>query len=707
MRHDQSRLQRDLEKSQGDAATAFRDSYALQDEIADLEQRLDLAADVSRKLEEAAQCLEEVTDELDHVKQQQLSLEKLKKESLSQQQDIEAKSQELQTLRKEVEQQQVRSTLLEEHAREKDRLAEANADINTQLKELRKEVSKVPTLQQQVQQKNTRIAELESALATSQQQAQEKDKLTEENAAIHNQMKDLRKEVSVMTDMQKRLQQQNTKIVLLESALTTSQSETQQKNKLAEENVGMHKQLKELRKEVSVMADVQMELQQKNTKVLELETAFTAAQDQAAQIPKLQERNTSLKEGMASLSSDLEQVNEECAQIPPLKASIKAKDDQLAELQKRLDSMSSQTEELDKLKENMQEKEEQQATMQQQILSLEGALSNPKLDEEARPAQQQRRIADRSGNVNVPVNHHQQHSDHDANANGVDALQLPGSSIRLTGHTTMVPETQFEVQESPPVDPDSLILPPGQQDDSESELTPIPSDDEDADVEDGIEESGLRDAQGHVPRVRVPDGTQNSQDPLERPPSSSYESHSDQMLLDQVSQGETQGADDVSASTAPNLVMPWNRLVTGQETSPRRLRSGSQGQGQGQPLNASPEPDAVPRRNRASTPALIRERHQPNSAAKRRVEPEMEDNASQENSKRLKRRPANLEVKKPQPSTPKQGEQTPSRGTISYRKSSSIVSTNAPAPGKSQKASKPARKGSRHDRYAARFAAET
>jgi hypothetical protein len=197
----------------------------------------------------------------------------------------------------------------------------------------------------------------------------------------------------------------------------------------------------------------------------------------------------------------------------------------------------------------------------------------------------------------------------------------------------------------------------------------------------------------------------NSQGSIGRPFSSSYSSQGDQMLLDQVSQENASGADHVATGVAPNVVMTFGHLVPVQGASPRRLRSGSQGKDQR--FTPTPEPGTENRRNRASTPAVRREQHQPNSAVKRRIEPEAEKNAPQENTKRLKRRPPNHEVTTPQHRTSTQPAQpTSPRGSGRWRKSSSVVGTNAPAPGKSQRSSRPTRKGSRQDRYSSRFAPE-
>ena len=114
-----------------------------------------------------------------------------------------------------------------------------------------------------------------------------------------------------------------------------------------------------------------------------------------------------------------------------------------------------------------------------------------------------------------------------------------------------------------------------------------------------------------------------------------------------------------------------------------------------------------------SPPSSTKEKHLPNSAAKRRNEVDVDD-SNVVAAKRLKRTPANLEV----PSTSKtadgissqHSQQSPGAKLFSTQpqmpsgsRTGTVVGTHAPEPGKSRKA-KPARKGSRSDRYSTRFA---
>jgi hypothetical protein len=110
----------------------------------------------------------------------------------------------------------------------------------------------------------------------------------------------------------------------------------------------------------------------------------------------------------------------------------------------------------------------------------------------------------------------------------------------------------------------------------------------------------------------------------------------------------------------------------------------------------------------SSPPGAAKERYQPNSAAKRRVEPEPTLSTGRSTNKRLKRMPGNLEVRKSakesdKSTSPGSEATTPSGHDVpSGSRKGSIIGTAAPAPGKSQRA-KNTRTGSRRDRYSARF----
>jgi len=110
----------------------------------------------------------------------------------------------------------------------------------------------------------------------------------------------------------------------------------------------------------------------------------------------------------------------------------------------------------------------------------------------------------------------------------------------------------------------------------------------------------------------------------------------------------------------------------------------------------------------SSPSGAAKERYQPNSAAKRRVEPEPTPSTGRSINKRLKRMPGNLEVRKSakessKSTSPGSEGTTPGRHDVpSGSRKGSIIGTAAPAPGKSQR-TKYTRTGSKGDRYSTRF----
>ena len=144
--------------------------------------------------------------------------------------------------------------------------------------------------------------------------------------------------------------------------------------------------------------------------------------------------------------------------------------------------------------------------------------------------------------------------------------------------------------------------------------------------------------------------------------------------------------------------------------SPRRLRSAKQ------PRERKDTPishDSQAELSQGATTPMpnSRERHLPNSAAKRRgeLEEEVPDSQAQ---KRLKRNPANLEVRRTNKhtSTPWAGETSDVESSrarsdipIGVHIGGSIVGTNAPTPGRGQKAVKLVRRGSKQERWSTRF----
>ncbi|ETI19584.1 hypothetical protein G647_09418 [Cladophialophora carrionii CBS 160.54] len=610
---------------------------------------------------------------------------------------------------------------------------EVRAELEKCKQEREAEASVVPDLQNELAQKKT---ELELAFAASQRDAQDKDKLAAEKAALLNRLKELAKKNAVIPALERSQQQSHSKITELESTLKASRAHAQKNERLAKEKAAVESQLTELRKENSALTEVRMNLQQTTSKVDELQNI-----------------NTSLEENLASLKSDLDEKNKKCSQIGPLKDSIKAKDDELAELRKQLASSKKWTSEVERPRDDRERTEGELAAIQQQIRNLEGALSNAKLDLRAKQAEAQSQGGHRSATTRLLPDSQLGRSRLDLSRDGVTR------PLALSAGTATVSETQSGVPESVPVGAGGrLLFADRQVQDGDWALNSLPDAYEDdaleADIQPRLACTELHNrGQGHplvVERVRRAADGQGS---LVRVPSSSYSSQGEQMLLDQVGQVDAGAADNVATGTAPNGADVWRYLSPEQAAGLERLRNIVRGRW----------PPVTPKRsiedvlNRPFQPTFGREQHRSNPAVKRRLEPEVEKNEVQENTRRLKRGTANLEITMPQPRHPIRvvppldaptsnapisnahtlnvpmlnvstlnvstlnaptlnaprstaptfttlpAEPTVSRGLGRYANRNTIVGTYAPAPGKIFGSQKPPRKGSRADKFHRRF----
>jgi hypothetical protein len=138
--------------------------------------------------------------------------------------------------------------------------------------------------------------------------------------------------------------------------------------------------------------------------------------------------------------------------------------------------------------------------------------------------------------------------------------------------------------------------------------------------------------------------------------------------------------------------------VSSQYISPKHLRSGTQfGEHQSMPaLNLGTDADRMDQ----TTPTLQRDKHQPNSAMKRKSDGEVP------RPKRFERNYQNLDVRPP-PRSSIQGALSSTQtkpSTPRHRQGGSVVSTPAPAPGRTQKVNKQKRTNSKRDKYGERFA---
>ncbi|KAK7896976.1 hypothetical protein LTR67_004864 [Exophiala xenobiotica] len=535
---------------------------------------------------------------------------------------------------------------------------------------------------------------------------------------------------------------------------TNLEGDVQRSQNLAKDIDSLETELLNVRKQLKRKAIVEAEKER-------LESELAVTKNQASKADSLQQENKQLNQTITSISRDLANARKEGVQVASLNQTIADKDESLAILTKQLEDATIQVNENVKNKIVLQHKDEQiaalqqeksnleqeqsalqqekfnveqeKSALQQQLMKCEGELSNALLDHEVRQSNPQRRVADRSGKGASAVKHSAFHEQVER-VEGAEYLEdgILGTqrdpTPQPTGSTTIVPETQFDQQLEAQGGQNSLLLGEDLLNEDSSDLTSLPEESDHGDDEFDPDQElfgaqSTQQSQRTQPEEGQSDGHRQV---LQRAPSSVYSSQSEQMLLDQVAQDEARsmsgtfmrptasnlGLDTVQEETSmqepQSKILPRNRGNLDTGLGARRLRSESRARGR--ESTPFPEPSPEPRLNRESTPFVARERYQPNSAAKRRIERDDTSAASEGVSKRFKRTPANLEVKVPNTPSAKtrSGDQTPStRLKTSLRQGSSVVGTNAPAPGKNQRNPKSQRKGSRQDKYANRFAAET
>ncbi|EXJ93007.1 hypothetical protein A1O3_01563 [Capronia epimyces CBS 606.96] len=596
---------------------------------------------------------------------------------------------------------------LEKSEAERMAIATEGHGLQTRIGELEANLALVQQRKESLEQTNKSLQEKSAELSELKQRLKDFENLKEHHKTQQLEINEKNLEIQSLSEQMQQLQHRS---AVLEEQIQQQHMVLEEKNILENELVATQHELRE-------MADVKNELHQRNAAVAKLESVLAVAQQAAAKAPELEGQTASLKEQLVSLKSDLEDIRKENEEIGVLRKSVQDREDEIVQLKERLGAFNARSIETTGIKEALQRKEEDISTLQNQILTLEGAVSNAKLDQQTGPVHHPRRAADRSGagagnsDNNLLQAVHAGHVAHVAVTH-----QLPGSC-------TVVPDTQLD----PPQEDDGgrteiTIQQPGNKEDSASELSEYTDNGSDPEHSMGNlvrkkPKTGLshKQLQNH-PQQKDIDPPSHLQ-VTERTPSSSYGSVNDQMLLDQVAQDDSQldnlsgvvsGPDDdldyTPASGDHNEALSYDRSASTLGRNPRGLRSGPRTRTRDS--TPFPEPTVEPRVPRESTPAVMRERYQPNSAAKRRVERDEVNDENDGQPRRLKRRPANLDIRPPRASTqkPQTGDQAASRVTQTFRKSSSVVGTNAPAPGKSQRASRPARRGSRQDKYTTRFA---
>lgn len=542
------------------------------------------------------------------------------------------------------------------------------------------------------------VEDLHRQSLSLEQKVREKEVFAELNVCLGKEAHDLKQKLAGLQSMKDQLEKQHTQLEESRSALDLARKDLCRMQELEGNNKTLSQKL--------------------NAVSFELITANEKNQS----ITALEGNNKTLSEKLNAVSFELLTANKKNQALTALEELLAQKEETIRRREAELETHASVSAELIKTKEDVEVKQIELSRLEARVLTLESEQAT------IFPHQPLRRAANRSTESAAhPLQNHSrpdlQFNDDETGPNqatvllGVDSSIPPTGSLNMASTPSVIPDTQVVVQQRLQEIPNSfqsqlhILETLGLQDSGDtSSLTDIADPFSEDEFGGNEEVTYLEEPEGSphpshgVTTAGVPAGP--SQPVVERPPSSSYGSLNEHMLLDFSLNGETQpgptGRNDKNNSD-PQHVEHLRQGKTSKRTGPtsRRLRSVSQPQ-RG-PSTDSPENRLGDLGDRESTPLIAREKHQPNSAVKRKIE----QSESQQSSKQLKRTPANLEVSIPRTSqgTSQRGEKSPPRRVVTFRRSS-VVGTNAPAPEKSQKTSKSARRGSRQERYSSRFGKE-
>lgn len=485
---------------------------------------------------------------------------------------------------------------------------------------------------------------------------------------------------------------------------------------LAESKVHLEKEMHDLKRKLTGLQTTSERLESRNAELELSQSVLDQAQKDLRRMREVEESNKTLSQKFDMVSLELVTVNEKNEKLAAIEKLLSQKEETITRIEAELKSQASVFGELVKTKQELTSKDNDLSRLEERILTLETERAT------LAPPRPVRRAANRSTESAHPLQsfyrselHHHGDEMDPIQATGLvdaDTSIPPAGSFNITSSQSVIADTQPEIPEtlqdlphpfdSPLHNFELLDL---QETGDTSSLTDIA---DPFDADELLENEGntcLEEAETTlVTPHKLPAGPLLSA--AERPPSSSYGSMNERMLLDFGLNGGTQSRPTSRNNRASHESEHAEHLLQSQHSkktgaSSRRLRSESHTQQK--PSADSPKRPTENLNDRESTPSMSREKHRPNSAVKRK----MEQSEASQSSKQLKRTPANLEISVPRhsQSTKQKGEKSPPKKIVTFRRSS-VVGTNAPAPGKAQKTSNPPRKGSRQERYSNRFGTE-
>lgn len=496
--------------------------------------------------------------------------------------------------------------------------------------------------------------------------------------------------------------------------------------KQVEEGEALQSVIEDLKADSQAKQDLQREVSLKETEICQLERMLRDSQERLEMVAELEHNNNRLRAAESALIDELKIARELSRHSEELAEVVNTRDAMIEKLEKEAAEWPTMQMEFSRLKEDVHRKDQQITLLQNQIRTQEhqaaSVISNEAIPT-AHPIRPFKRAADRSGQIIGPkhiqrLNPFSFDEEDPIQATGLINEVFPDQSQADLGEPpstfSIITETQPEFQETfeempPKSNPQENTVEPLELVDigGVSPLTEI-----DDELIDAIMNpvTTFTEVSPTPPETHQPNPKMllvGDQAVKHRPTSSSYGSI-DQMLLDHGTQSDTTDKPRLNQSDSYHLLDSAigdarSREKSKKDPSPRRLRSShpaKKAEMTGADAGFEIEID------RGSTPPRPRERPQPNSAVKRQADHQEGAVTTDQPSKRLKRTSANVEVSaasNPQINA-KPGKKSPKRTVLTFRRTS-IVGTNAPAPDKTPKGVKAAKKGSRQDKYSARFSA--
>ena len=714
-----NKYERELGKVKSELKGATQERAEANEQVQKLSHSLKDFADAQQKAKKVTQLIEELQEERvkgTKLRQEIAPLEEIARQVPGLKQDLSAKQTDIVALEA--------------------RLKEAES-ATKQVETMKIEASKV------AEEKSKLEEELSNAQEAAKWVAKQKEgfhKATQEVEKLGKQLFELQSLANQVPILEKNARDHSDEVFHLQQELATAQKSIEQQKVLQEVNTHYSEEITSLKNEVSTAAEMLKHLQRMRD----------------ASHHQNQETNSKKDKQIATLDQELDTAKERLKHVKDLQDASVRKDSEIVSLKERLEAAESLLKDVQVVKEETQQKDKELSILKTRLAKMEEIPQQFSQTLEERPSEDhefsQRMMA-------IP----QEVIPRDGGASqaGLDMAEVPagtGADVLRTQETTFVPESQ------PGADP-QYERPTVDAYEVGSESSPLTASDP---LFESSYKAGHKSAYfSHGRVVGGPDATSTKvtvdfgsspglpvrlqkDPPSSRPSSSSY---GDPMLLEaEELRIVSQPHDPAFLEKSDELLRPESRSVMSspevlprknseassrnrdknsitktvklkskggsgdpsKHLSPRRLRSESQTR----PKKVLPLQERDPsNQNIPASPQrlTLREKHLPNSAAKRRLEEDEMSlpSSSLDSSKRLKRDLSAMEVKTPSSKKKSSHLDQVARVTGNSRlnhpsiliggRRGSIIGTSAPAPGAGQDRNKKSKKNPKADRYTARF----